>query len=83
MCPNPADEFGGFAAQAVDAFLAHILGQTSEAVRAAGERDYLDANDVEAVYRLVARTLADHRWRPPRLAEIVEACHRLNIRVQL
>ena len=81
MTAHPHDALADFAAQALDAFVAQAITQTYEAIRQAGEVDYLCDEDIEAIYQLVARAMAAHRWRPPGPAQIVEACHRLNVPV--
>ncbi len=83
ICGHVDDEFAGFFGQAVDGFLGHVLLATFENVKAGGERDYLDGDDLYDVYRHVARVLAGHHGQPPRMAQVVEACRRLNIPVQI
>jgi hypothetical protein len=78
-----AQDLADFAAQAADQLIARVVSETFDAIRAAGERDYLTAEDIEDIYRLIARVMAEHRWRAPAPAQIVETCQRLDIPVVL
>ena len=78
-----SEDLAGFVAQAVETFLGRVVADTYAAINAAGERDYLGAEDVESIYRFVAAAMDEHRWWPPSVAQIVETCRRLNVRVVL
>ena len=49
----------------------------------AGERDYLDAEDVEGITHAAAGAGPAPAARPPTVAQIVAMCRRLNVPVML